>query len=86
MTEKLEKFESNRPLSHDELIGEMEDVLLDCALDTAAFAKTFMPNRFERPFDAPYKEIFNILDDDTIDRAAIAAPRGTGKTLSLIHI
>ncbi len=80
LTETLEKFESIRPLSHDELIGEIEDVMVECALDTAAFAKTFMPHRFERPFDKPYKELFNILDDDTIDRAAIAAPRGTGKT------
>ena len=80
MTETLEKFEQTRPLTHDELIGEIEDVMVECALDTGAFAKTFMANRFRRPFDPPYNEIFKILDDDTIDRAAIAAPRGTGKT------
>ena len=80
MTEQLEKFEQVRPISHDELIGEIEDVLVSTALDTAAFAKTFMPHRFERPFDPPYGEIFDILDDDTIPLAAIAAPRGMGKT------
>ena len=80
MTESLERFESTRPLSHDELIGEMEDVMVECALDTAAFAKTFMPNRFERPFDPPYLELLSLLDDDNNKRIAIAAPRGTGKT------
>lgn len=73
-------FEDTRPLSRQEFIGEIGDILERCMGDTAEFAKTFMPNRFDRPFDPPYAEIFKILDDDTIKQGVIAAPRGTGKT------
>jgi hypothetical protein len=52
---------------------------------TEVCAKTLFPERFTLPFSSLHRQIFNILDDDTIQKAAIAAPRGFGKT-SLVNI
>lgn len=68
------------PLTKQKFLNEMEDTLVDCCGDTATFAKVFMPHRFTREFDSPYREIFRLLDDDSAKKVAIAAPRGTGKT------
>lgn len=39
-----------------------------------------MPETFDEAFSPDHRRMFKILDDDTIQRAAIAAPRGWGKT------
>lgn len=56
-----------------------------CMQSAEVCAKTLFPERFTLPFSALHREIFKILDDDTIQQAAIAAPRGFGKT-SLVNI
>lgn len=51
-----------------------------CAFDTRMFAQVFMGDIFDLPFSPVHDEIFRIFDDDEIQKAAIAAPRGWGKT------
>ncbi len=60
--------------------SEFADLLAECYLSTELFAGTILQERFYRPFDTLHKQIFDIIDDDTIPLAAIAAPRGIGKT------
>ena len=64
-------------LKHD---PEIQDVLKRCYKSTKASAKVLFPERFWLPFSTLHDEIFKILDDDSIQKAAIAAPRGFGKT------
>ena len=54
--------------------------LARCKISTRHFAQTFFPQRFYRPFTNLHKKIFDVLDDDSIKRAVIVAPRGIGKT------
>ncbi|TET07288.1 MAG: hypothetical protein E3J86_13585 [Candidatus Thorarchaeota archaeon] len=60
--------------------SEFEDILVDCYRSTKLYASIFHSERFYRPFDALHDQIFEIIDDDSIPLAAIAAPRGLGKT------
>ena len=52
----------------------------NCVISTKVFSQTFMPERFNRPFSSLHDLIFRLIDDDSIQRVAIAAPRGFGKT------
>ena len=56
-----------------------------CNKSAEVCAKTLFPERFTLPFSSLHREIFRILDDDSIKLAAIAAPRGFGKT-SIVNI
>lgn len=58
----------------------LEDTLASCMISTELFSGTLMEERFSRPFSKLHKQIFDLLDDDSIQRVAIAAPRGFGKT------
>lgn len=60
--------------------NNLQDVLMTCYKSTRASCKVFFPERFALPFSSLHQEIFEILDDDSIQLAAIAAPRGFGKT------
>lgn len=59
---------------------EMEEVMQECFLSTKTAAVTLFPDRVERPFNQLHDEIFPLFDDDSIQKVAIAAPRGFGKT------
>jgi len=59
---------------------EVREILKRCFTSTKTAAKVFFPERFWLPFSQLHDEIFKILDDDSIQKAAIAAPRGFGKT------
>ena len=59
---------------------EIEELLIECDNSMEMFCKTFFPELFYKPFSPLHKELFRILDDDSIRYAAIAAPRGIGKT------
>lgn len=65
--------------SIDEKVA-IEQVLVECCRSTKAFCRTFFPNRFRTPFSTLHDKIFDVLDDDTIRKALILAPRGFGKT------
>ncbi len=63
---------------------EFTDILAEGYISTKVFSKTFLPERFYRPFGSLHDKIFDLIDDDTKQLVAIGAPRGTGKT-SLIN-
>jgi len=64
-------------LKHNE---DLQDVMVACYSSTKTSCKVLFPERFNLPFSTLHQEIFSILDDDSIQLAAIAAPRGFGKT------
>ena len=59
---------------------DIQEALAQCYLSTRATAKIMFPERFDLPFSSLHEEIFKIIDDDSIQQAVIAAPRGFGKT------
>lgn len=59
---------------------EIDKILQQCFLSTKVASKVLFPDRFYRKFSSLHEEIFRILDDDKIQKAVIAAPRGFGKT------
>lgn len=59
---------------------ELEALLAECHADTAFFAKTFFPEVFFRPWSSLHLDLCHILDSDKLQKVAIAAPRGFGKT------
>jgi hypothetical protein len=63
----------------------LEKVMAECYLRTEVFSKTIFPERFSRAFTSLHDEIFNLLDDPSKQKVAIAAPRGFGKT-SLMNL
>jgi hypothetical protein len=62
------------------LDAESMDIILECQQSTELFCKVFMPDRFWKPFSPMHRELFRLLDDDSIQRLAIAMFRGAGKT------
>jgi hypothetical protein len=68
-----------------ELNEELKQTLADCYTSTKLCAKVLFPERFTLPFSASHDKIFNALNDDSIQKVAIAAPRGFGKT-SIINL
>jgi len=66
---------------------EIQDLMAQCYASTKVSAKVLFPERFWLPFSRLHDEIFKVLDDDSIQQAAIAAPRGMGKTTTstIVH-
>lgn len=60
--------------------SQVDELLADCYNHTEVFARTFFPDVFFRPFSPMHRELCRILDDDSKQKVAIAAPRGIGKT------
>ena len=58
----------------------IKDLMAQCFKSTKTSCKVLFPERFWLPFSTIHDEIFKILDDDSIQQAVIAAPRGFGKT------
>jgi hypothetical protein len=63
----------------------LQDVLVSCYRSTRMSCKALFAERFNLPFSSLHEQIFTILDDDSIQLAAIAAPRGFGKT-SIVNL
>lgn len=63
-------------------IGQLQEAIAETALDR--FLLTFFPHRFTRPFSSIHRKIFTPIEDDSIQKLALAAPRGFGKTTDLI--
>lgn len=64
---------------------EIQDVLAQCYNSTLLSAKILFPDRFTLPFSGLHKLIEALIDDDSVQKVAIAAPRGFGKT-SLVNL
>ena len=60
--------------------ADIKEIMQRCYGSTKGCAKVLFPERFELPFSSLHEEIFKVLDDDSINRVVIAAPRGFGKT------
>lgn len=58
----------------------IKEALAKCYLSTEVTNKTLMPERFSLPYCALHREIFKVLDDDSLQQVVITAPRGWGKT------
>jgi hypothetical protein len=58
----------------------LQEVMVACYSATKTTCKVLFPDCFHLPFSKMHQKIFDILDDDSIQLAAIAAPRGFGKT------
>ncbi len=59
---------------------ELMEIWEKCAVSTRAYCEVFLKEHFYRPIAKAQEKIFEILDDDSVRRAAIIAPRGIGKT------
>lgn len=59
---------------------EVKQTLADCYLSTKLTAKVLFPERFYLPFSPGHDRIFTGLDNNAIQKLAIAASRGFGKT------
>ncbi len=59
---------------------DLKELLAHCYRSTKVCAKVLFPERFHREFSPLHDAIFEVLDDDSIQLAAIEAPRGWGKT------
>ncbi len=64
-------------LKHD---PDIHSLMVECATSTKVTCQTLFKERFWLPFCDLHDLIFRILDDDSIHKVAIAAPRGFGKT------
>lgn len=58
----------------------IEQILLICFKSIAKFAKIVFPERFRRPFTNLHHQMFELLDDETVQKVVIAFGRGMGKT------
>lgn len=58
----------------------VKDLLASCVNSTEVSAKIIFPERFHRPFSWMHRDVFKVLDDDSIQKVVIAANRGFGKT------
>src|SRR5574343_732684 len=61
----------------------LKDLLKKCYKNTKIASKTFFPERFTRQFTVDHDLIFDLLDDDSKQKVAIAAPRGFGKSTTV---
>ena len=61
--------------------SQVEELVAECDQSMELFCQTFFPDLFFKPFSKViHSPIFDVLDDDSIQLAAIAAPRGVGKS------
>lgn len=72
-------------MPQDEAEDAVKELLADCLNSTATYARTFFPHACFRPFDKVHHQIFELIDDQSIKKAAIAVPRGLGKT-TLVNV
>lgn len=80
MTFDATLIDQPNPKSDDPML---EEILKRCYASTQTCATTIFPERFYNPFPSISDKIFKTLDTPWIKKAAIAAPRGWGKTSSV---
>ena len=61
----------------------IKEVLAQCYLSTKNSARVIFNESFSRPFPSVTEPVFNLLDNDDIQKGAIKAPRGWGKSTTL---
>ena len=65
---------------HSELKEDRDEILAACAASTKVACKVFYPERFRLPFSPMHDQVFDALDDDSINMLVIKAFRGFGKS------
>lgn len=60
--------------------NEIKELMAQCYLSTKVCAKVIFPESFERPFASVTDPIFAALDNESIQKVVIKAPRGWGKS------
>ena len=63
-----------------ELHDSIKDILAGCFASTKLCSKTLFPDSFTLPFSTLHDKIFKVLDDESIQKVVIQAPRNIGKT------
>ena len=61
-------------------MSQKKEIAAVCFASTEATAKVLFPDRFSLEFSPSHREVFKLLDDDSIPLLAIAAWRGFGKS------
>jgi phage terminase large subunit-like protein len=59
---------------------ELKPIVTSCMQSTKVTAKVMFPERFYSPFATLHDELFRVLDDESIHKVVVVAPRGFGKT------
>jgi hypothetical protein len=59
--------------------SDVKDILAQCYVNDAVFAKTIFPERFNLPFSSIHQTVFEAMESGR-QKIVIAAPRGFGKT------
>lgn len=59
---------------------DIKELLAECYNNFELFCATLFPQAFFRPFSGLHREIFKVLEDDSLQKVVIAAPRGFGKS------
>jgi len=60
--------------------SDTKEILVKGCRSSKYFAQTFFPEVFYMPFCKGHDEMFRIMDDSSIQKAVISAPRGFGKS------
>lgn len=68
-----------------EQLDDIKTLMSQCFISTKATAKVMFPDRFNLPFSGLHDQIFAVLDDDSLQKVVISAPRGWGKT-SIVNL
>jgi hypothetical protein len=58
----------------------IKEVMAQCFLSTKVSASILFPDYFTRPFSSLSDQIFSAIDDNSLQKIVIKAPRGWGKT------
>lgn len=59
---------------------DLDRILERAYTDIAFCGQVLFPHAFHRPFDAPHRQIFDLLQNSDNPRKVVIAPRGVGKT------
>lgn len=59
---------------------ELNTILAKCSISIEAHCQVFHKERFTRPFTRGHYELFEVIDDPTIQKLLVIAYRGFGKT------
>jgi len=62
---------------------DIKGIMAECFLSTKATTQVIFDESFYRPFASVTEPVFNILDNEAIQKAVIKAPRGWGKSTTL---
>ncbi len=61
-------------------VEALEQIMGECFNSLAILGKVLFPERFRLPYARHHHKMFELLDDQSLKKVVIAAPRGLGKT------